>query len=123
MIVCSNSFYDRIPDIKKELEKDFLVVLPNCYDDVVRNEDCYQMSDEEYMSFFRQMFHESRDKISNVDCCLVLNFDKTKKGATYHNYIGASTFLEMYEAFMLEKEIYLYNDLPDKSNMLYDEIK
>ena len=65
----------------------------------------------------------SRNKIKDVDACLVLNFDKTKRGTTYYNYIGASTFLEMYEAFMGDKKIYLYNDLPDKNNMLYDEIK
>lgn len=123
MIICSSSFYDKIPEIKELLEKEFEVVLPNCYDDVVTNEDCYNMSDEEYMQFFKEMYRQSREKISKVDCCLVLNFDKEKQGNVYHNYIGASTFLEMYEAFMSNKKIYLYNDLPDKSNMLYDEIK
>ena len=29
----------------------------------------------------------SRDKISKVDACLVLNFDKTKNGQVLKNYI------------------------------------
>ena len=63
----------------------------------------------------------SREKISKVDAILVLNFDKEKEGIVYKNYIGASTFLEMYEAFMQNKKIFMYNSYPD--NLLYDEIK
>lgn len=123
MIICSSSFYDKIPSIAKELTNKFELIYPNCYNDVVTNEDCYKMSDEEYMEFFKKMYHDSRKKISKVDACLVLNFDRKKNGTLYKNYIGASTFLEMYEAFMSNKEIYLYNALPDKTNMLLDEIK
>ena len=122
MIICSTSFYNMIPPIKEELEKRFELVMPNGYGEDSDNE-YDNMSDEEYMAFFKEMFHMSREKVSKVDACLVLNFDKVKNGTTYYNYIGASTFLEMYEAFMSNKKIYLYNDLPDKSNMLYDEIK
>lgn len=31
-----------------------------------------------------------------------------------------ATFIELYEAFMKSKKIYLYNDIPE--GMLYDEI-
>lgn len=123
MIICSSSFYENIPPLVKELEKRYEIILPNCYDEKVTNEDCYEMSDEEYFNFFKEMFHESRVKVKDVDGCLVLNYDKVKAGQTFKNYIGASTFLEMYEAFMSDKMIYIYNDLPDKSNILYDEIK
>lgn len=34
--------------------------------------------------------------------------------------IGGSTFLELYEAFMENKKIYLWNDVPD--GILFDEI-
>ena len=105
-----------------KLEKNgHIVYLPNCYDDPVTNEDNKLMSDEEYLDFFRSMYYESRDKISEVDAILVLNYTKVKNGVSLDNYIGASTFLEMYEAFMNGKKIFMMNDYPD--NMLYDEIK
>jgi len=122
LIVCSTSFYDRIDEIKNKLcNKGYEVILPNCYDEPVTNEDNKKMSHEEYIEFFKEMYYESRNKISEIDVILVLNFDKEKNGVVYKNYIGASTFLEMYEAYMQNKGIYIYNDYPD--NMLYDEIK
>lgn len=36
------------------------------------------------------------------------------------NYVGGSTFLELYEAFMEGKEIYLWNEIPEW--ILFDEI-
>lgn len=122
LIVCSTSFYDRVDEVKKGLLKNgHEVYLPNCYDDPVTNDDNKLMSEEEYLSFFRDMYYESRDKISLVDAILVLNYTKIKNGNSLDNYIGASTFLEMYEAFMQGKKIYMMNDFPD--NMLLDEIK
>ena len=56
-----------------------------------------------------------------VDAIVVLNYTKIKNGQFLNNYIGASTFLEMYEAFMNGKKIFMMNDYPD--NMLFDEIK
>lgn len=121
-IVCSTSFYDKIEDIKNKLIfRGYDVILPNCYDEPVTGEDNKKMSDSEYIKFFRNMYYESREKISLVDGVLVLNYSKNKDGKVYDNYIGASTFLEMYEAFMQGKKIYMINGYPD--NMLYDEIK
>ena len=48
-------------------------------------------------------------------------FGKILNIAGCDNYIGAATFLEMYEAFMQGKKIYIFNDYPN--NMLLDEIK
>ena len=62
------------------------------------------------------MFKMSKERIGNMDAILTLNFDKNEK----KNYIGGATFLELYEAFMQDKKIYLYNDIPE--GMLYDEI-
>ena len=122
MIVCSTSFYDRIEPIKEELlKRKYELIMPNCYDEPVTNEDNKKMTNEEYYKFFKEMYYESRDKINKIDAILVLNYTKVKKGIEMKNYIGASTFLEMYEAFMQNKKIYLINDIPD--NMLYDEIK
>ena len=36
------------------------------------------------------------------------------------NYIGGSTFIEIYEAFKNNKKIFLFHDIP--KGMLYDEI-
>ena len=122
LIICSTSFYDRIEDVRKVLvENGHEVFMPNCYDEPVTNEDNKKMSHEEYVNFFKEMYYMSRDKISKVDAILVLNFDKQKEGKVYKKYIGASTFLEMYEAFMQNKKIFIYNSYPD--NLLYDEIK
>jgi len=50
-------------------------------------------------------------KIADSDVILVLNLDK--KGIP--NYIGGNTFLEMGFAHVLNKKIYLYNNIPDIS--------
>lgn len=122
LIICSTSFYDRIDDVRKQLEKNnHIVYMPNCYDDPVTNEDHKSMTKSEYLDFFKRMYNESRKAISLIDAVLVLNYTKEKNGQKYENYIGASTFLEMYEAFMQNKKIFMINGLPD--NLLIDEIK
>lgn len=97
------------------------VIVPNSYDAPVTNDDNKKMSEEEYLEFFKTTFYMSRDKIKEVDAVVVLNYDKVKNGKTLSNYIGTSTFLEMYEAFMNNKKIFMMNGYPD--NLLYDEIK
>ena len=57
-----------------------------------------------------------RERVRQMDAVLALNFDKNGQ----ENYIGGSTFLELYEAFMEGKKIYLWNDIPE--GLLYDEI-
>ena len=122
LIICSTSFYDRIDPIMNTLkEKGHTVITPNCYDNPVTSEDNQKKSDEEYYAFFKEMYIESREKIADIDAVLVLNYTKIKNGKEYENYIGASTFLEMYEAFMQNKKIFVMNNLPD--NMLYDDLK
>ena len=122
LIICSTSFYDRIKDVAEVLTKNgHQVKMPNCYDAPVTNDDNKKMSEQEYKDFFARMYQESREGVSNVDAVLVLNYTKVKNSQNYDNYIGASTFLEMYEAFMQNKKIYMMNDYPD--NMLLDEIK
>ena len=62
----------------------------------------------------------SEKTIKNMDAVLVLNFDKNTEGKIEKNYIGGATFLEIYDAFRLNKKIYLYNNIPD--GILTDEI-
>lgn len=47
--------------------------------------------------------------IKNCDAILIVNVEK--KGIA--GYIGGNTFLEMGFAHVLDKKIYLYNDVPD----------
>lgn len=55
----------------------------------------------------RDYYHE----INNADAILALNIDKNGIA----NYIGGNTFLEMGFAHVLNKKIYLYNDIPEVS--------
>lgn len=57
------------------------------------------------------------ENIKNSDAILVCNFDKNG----IKNYIGGNTFLEMGFAYVLNKKIFLLNDIPE---MIYlDELK
>lgn len=58
------------------------------------------------------------NEIKGSDAILVLNFDKNG----IHNYIGANTFLEISYAHVLNKKIYLLNDMPDQS-YIKDELE
>ncbi len=119
LIICSTCFYNKVGPIKKELEsKGFTVNTPNGYNTELADENYDNMTELEYIDFFKDMFWESRNKISNTDSVLVLNYDKSDE---LKNYIGASTFLEMYEACMQNKKIYVMNSLPN--NFLLDELK
>ena len=122
LIICSKRFYCNIPNIKKELEENNIeVYLPNCYEDPTTEEKMWDLGEVEHQNFKAKMYKQSEDIIKNMDAVLVLNFDKVTGNNIERNYIGGATFLEMYDAFRLNKKIYLYNDIP--KGMLYDEIQ
>lgn len=122
LIICSKRFYGNIPNIKNNLEqKDIQVFLPNCYDDPKTEERMWNLGREKHQKFKAQMYKQSEEIIKNMDAVLVLNFDKITNEKIEKNYIGGATFLEIYDAFRLNKKIYLYNDIP--KGMLYDEIE
>ncbi len=117
LIICSKAFYKDIPPIKAELEKNgWEVELPNSYYEPDAEQKSWDMGEKEHSEFKSRMFKMSAERIEEMDAVLTLNFDKNGK----KNYIGGATFIELYEAFMKEKKIYLYNDIPE--GMLYDEI-
>lgn len=117
-IICSKAFYGQIPPIKEVLEANgWEVHLPHTYENPNAENEWYAKSDEEHSKMKGKMFKLSREKIKQIDAVLTLNFDKNGQ----KNYIGGSTFLELYEAFMEDKTIYLYNNVPE--GLLYDEIK
>ena len=122
LIICSKRFYGNIPNIKDELEqKNIQVFLPNCYDDPQTEERMWNLGREKHQEFKAQMYKQSEETIKNIDAVLVLNFDKITDEKIEKNYIGGATFLEIYDAFRLNKKIYLYNNIPE--GMLYDEIQ
>ena len=122
LVICSKKFYSKIEEVKEYLEnKNIEVFLPNCYDDPTAEQKAWDLGMEEHKKFKSRMYKQSEDTIAQMDAVLVLNLDKEKDGKIQKNYIGGATFLEMYDAFRLNKIIYLYNDIPE--GMLYDEIQ
>lgn len=122
-IACSKWSYKYVNKIKLQLElMGHEVVLPNFFDTpMIEEEIKLNMSKEEHIEFCRKSFLESQEKSKNSDAILIANFDKQKNGEVLKNYLGAATFLEMYDSYILGHPIYLYNDIPN--NMLYDEIE
>lgn len=116
-LICSKSFYDRIPEIKKELESmGHSITLPNSYDNPLAENEYRNLGKEEHSKWKAEMIKHSTEVINNNDSVLVLNFEKNN----LKNYIGGATFIEMYDAFRIGKKIYLYNDIPE--GILHDEI-
>ena len=117
-VICSKAFYKDIKPIKETLEKNnWEVFVPWTYEKPEAEAEWYAKGEEEHAKMKGEMFRRSRDRIQKLDAVLTLNFDKNGK----KNYVGGSTFLELYEAFMEEKQIYLWNDVPE--GILFDEIK
>jgi hypothetical protein len=120
MICCSANFYDKVKEISDYLLKQkYEIVYPNGYDEI-RN---YGNTLQEKSDVKKSLYLESREKIKTVDEIIVLNYNKTKNNVVFKNYIGPATFLEMYETFIENKIIYLLNEMPDESNIFYDDIK
>ena len=110
MILCSKYFYDKVPKIKEELEKvGHIITLPNSLDMPFKEEEMKKRSLEDHIKWKGEMIKVNKKNISPVDAVLVLNFDKNGE----ENYIGGATFLEVYEAFDLDKKIFFYNPLPN----------
>lgn len=117
LIICSKAFYDKIAPIKQKLEEmGHSIELPNSYGNPGAEKEAWELGDKAHAEFKKRMFLQSEATISNMDAVLTLNFDKNGK----QNYIGGATFLELYEAFMKGKKIFMYNPIPE--GMLYDEI-
>ncbi len=114
-IICSKTFYKKIPSIKERLESNgHKITLPNCYD-APETESIYRGT-EEHASWKSKMIKHSERVIAENEAVLVLNYNKNG----IDNYIGGATFLEMYDAFRLGKKIYMINDIPE--GLLKDEI-
>lgn len=117
-ICCSKAFYDRVPKIKSELEHlGHIITLPNSFENPQAEAEIWSHEgSEEHARWKSKMFREQIRKVEASDAVLVLNFKKDDCS----NYIGGSTFLEMYEAWKLGKHIFMYKPIPD--GILRDEI-
>ena len=114
-IICSKAYYKEIKPIKEYLEnKGYEVFVPHTYSSP--DEEQQAWDGETHSEFKARMFRLSEERIKKMDAVLVLNYEKHG----IKNYIGGSTFLEMYEAFRNNKKIYMYNPIPE--GLLYDEI-
>jgi len=115
LLICSKAFYDKLPFFREELNKlGHRVYMPNCYN-APETESKYRGTSE-HSKWKASMFKQSQETIKKMDAVLVLNYDKNNQT----NYIGGATFLEMYDAFCLNKKIYMLHDIPE--GMLKDEI-
>ncbi len=118
IFICSSKhFYSKIAPIKEALESaGHIITLPNSYDYPMKEEEMRKLSAQKHQEWKGSMLRLQKEKVSANDAILVLNFEKNG----IKNYIGGATFLEMYDAFRLDKKIYLYSDIPE--GMLADEI-
>lgn len=116
-VIASKYNYHRIEDIKKELEnKGHIITLPNYFEDPFLEERIKLETQEKHQQFKARNYLVQRKKVADNDAVLVINFEKNGIA----NYLGGATFLEMYEAFMQNKKIFMYNPIPE--GMLKDEI-
>ena len=117
MIICSKFFYDRVFEIKKELENyGHEITLPNCFEEPFKEERLKLLGKEEHSKWKQEMMRLHEPKIKANDAVLVLNFEKDNK----QNYIGGATFMEIIKAWEFGKKIFLFNPIPE--NIFNDEL-
>ncbi len=122
LLICSKAFYSKTPEIKIRLEAaGHMVELPNCWDAPETENEMRSQGKAAHQEFKARMFRRSLSLVRESDAVLVLNYDKQTGAGLQKNYIGGATFLEMYDAFLEGKKIYLYHDIPDA--IFSDEIE
>jgi len=124
--ICSSAnFYRQAVDIQSKLEKlGYKVIIPASAEKMKKSGDydvnrlkTWFSDDKDYhkkVSLMRGHFAE----IEVADSILVLNYQKNE----IPNYIGGNVLMEMAIAFYLNKDIFILNDIPEKSTFL-EEIK
>lgn len=118
LFLCASKYnYHKIPPIAKQLRKmGHILTMPNKYRDPFLEERVKAESKEKHIQVKRKFLKLQVKKVLRNDAVLILNFEKNGQ----MNYLGGSTFLEMYEAFKAKKKLFLYNPIPE--GMLRDEI-
>jgi nucleoside 2-deoxyribosyltransferase len=117
IVICGSiDFTDKFKEISDELvKKGFEVILPVTSEDLLQGKVTREQLLEEANSlegYKRKIegnvIKEYYDKIADSYAVLVVNM--AKKGV--EGYIGGNTFLEMGFAHVLNKPIFVYNELP-----------
>lgn len=117
LIACSKHFYNKIPEVKEELESlGHEIMTPNSYDEPLKEEDMKKVGKLEHSLWKQEMMRLHEPKIKQNDAILVLNYQKNGQ----ENYIGGATFMEIVKAWELNKKIFLYNPIPE--NIFKDEL-
>jgi nucleoside 2-deoxyribosyltransferase len=102
----SMHFFKEIQKLQEDLQNlDFTVLIPNGES---LDKDYSKMTIEEQIEMKHGFIDDHIAKIKAADIVLVANF--TKNGQ--ENYIGANTFLELGFAYILNKKLFLLNDIP-----------
>ena len=109
-ICASKHNYSYVDRIKKELEgMGHITTVPNSYDNPMKEEELKKEGTDKHREWKAKMIRLQKEKVDTNDCILVLNFEKNGQP----NYIGGATFLEIFRAFDSQKEVYLYNPIPE----------
>ncbi len=109
-ICASKHNYGHVDKTKKELERmGHVVIVPNSYDNPMKEEETKKEGVDKHRAWKANMIRLQKAKVDASDCILVLNFEKDGQ----QNYIGGATFLEIFRAFDSQKEVYLYNPIPE----------
>lgn len=116
-IACSKHFYDRIPEVQRQLEQEgHQVAMPNSYDNPMKEEEIKAQGLEAHVQWKAELLKRDKENIEPNDAILVLNLEKNGQP----NYIGGATFLELYKAWEMGKKLFLYNPIPQ--NIFTDEL-
>jgi len=118
-ICASLDFTNEIIDISKQLtERGHDVIIPQTAEMILNKEVTLEqiLKEKENGEISERAIRQNSIRyyfeiIKKVDAILVLNFEK--KGTKY--YIGGNVFLEMGFAHVLNKKIFLLNEIPDIS--------
>ena len=112
VVVCgSMQFCKEMVAAKNEMESlGFSVLLPEHSEEYAKkeisdNESSESIKNKVEQDLIRKYFEEIKK------CDTVLIFNQEKKNIP--GYIGGNTFLEMGFAYVLNKKVYLLNDIPD----------
>jgi hypothetical protein len=104
----SRKFFDRLKDIKEELERLKYVVLLPSMDNIQDNFYLKGGRETEFAKIHYDLIRNHFKKIEQSDAILVCNFDKDEIAG----YIGGSVLMEMTKAFDSNKPIFLTNPVP-----------
>ncbi|MBO4855034.1 hypothetical protein J5500_01340 [Candidatus Saccharibacteria bacterium] len=117
-VAASSSFWNKLPAIKKKLEKlGHEVMLPSTVEDPELEERTWQESEEAHVKLIRKLFEDSEERVGQwCDALYLLNFDKHDTPG----YIGGAALIELYIAHREHKKIFIENDI--FPGPMYDEV-